>query len=269
MRLSLWLLIAVGAIAALLAWAVFDPAFPSVPATSPDAQPSLGGVPPGHWLVGSGPIAANAHLMIQEPEGKAITHDIALFSLVTDSFQGLIAISMSESDRRWLRRGEDLMQFRPEQGDVVPVDSSDERRGPLLGSALGLEEFFVGFQLDAYRQVGHTARGDGGLRITLAAPDSADTQVELTYARIDVEVDADGRPIRWDTYDAAGSLGKTVVIEDYVNYQDQSVIGTVRVRDETTSIESTLTVSNREAHSLPSFGFTPATLQTMEVTESE
>ena len=261
---TLWILIAVG-VATLVAWVALGLA-PS-PSTSQNADTTL--TPPGHWLVGSGPITASVQLTTEGSESETTTRNLALFSLVTDSFQGLIAISMGQSDRRWLRRGEDLMQFRPEQGDVVPVDSSDERRGPLLGSALGLEEFFVGFQLDAYRQVGHTARGDGGLRITLAAPDSADTQVELTYARIDVEVDADGRPIRWDTYDAAGSLGKTVVIEDYVNYQDQSVIGTVRVRDETTSIESTLTVSNREAHSLPSFGFTPATLQTMEVTESE
>ena len=269
MRLSLWLLIAVGAIAALLAWAVFDPAFPSVPATSPDAQPSLGGVPPGHWLVGSGPIAANAHLMIQEPEGKAITHDIALFSLVTDSFQGLIAISMSESDRRWLRRGTDLFRHRPKTGDVVPIESRRERQRPFLGSGLSLAEFFIGFQFDTYQGTERSIRDDDGQQVTFTAPDPSDSKPDLAYPRIDVTVAADGRPTRWEAYDGSGGLAKSVSVENYVDYQEQPVIGTVRIRDATAQLETALTVSGRESHALPRFAFTPATLQTMEVTESE
>lgn len=262
----LWILVAVG-VATLLAWIALG--FTPSPSISQNADTTSTLTTPGHWLVGAGPITASVQLTTEGSRSETTTRNLALFSLVTDSFQGLIAISMGQSDLRWLRRGEDLLQFRSEQGDVVPIDTLDDRRGAFLGSAVSIEEFFVGFQLDAYRQVGHAARGDGGLRITLAAPDSADTQVELAYARIDVIVDADGRPVRWEAYGAADSLSKTVVIERYVDYRDQSVIGAVRVRDERNSIESTLTVSNREAHALPSFGFTPATLQSMEVTESE
>lgn len=250
-----WLLIA--GLVAIVVWLV-------VPHPQPPSQPEaatqlLARLEEGHWLIGAGSFSASVQLSHSGPEGQPTTKNVVVISTATQGFQGMIAASLE--GERWLRRGEELYRLLPGESEVTQVDDLAARRASFLGSALSVEEFLIGFRFERYAPSAVSLEGGRESHVTLLAKDYPNTP----YARLEVELDAQGRPTRLESYNSQGMPLKTVEILSYADVQGKPLIERLLASDLQGGTRTDVWMKERKVHALPEFAFTPETLKSLQI----